>query len=217
MLATDHNLLALEPTLFNEIRWAAQTLLDNAPGVLAPSGLSLTVTDIDLTSRAIRPGHVAILDGLSVEIIDVALPATLLISRPRASSADPPIPVLRKTLPIASITISTFAPQIGIVHEQLLRAIGIEPDAPDVPGAVTTDSITNPGALARVEALGALHLIFAAASAMVGEQSILAHKAAMYRERFAQDRRRLAVAIDLDGDGVAEAVRRPNIFQLTRS
>ncbi len=216
MFATDRDLLTLEPNLFTDIRWAAQTLLDSGPATLSADGLTLTIPGVDLVQRAVQPGTVALLDNLPVEVLAVDTPTTLHISRPRARADDPPIPVLRSSLAIAAVTIHTFRAQIGIVHDQLLRALGIEPGAPQQPGIVTESSITNPGALARVEALGALHIIFAAASALVGEESLAWHKARLYRERFGHDRRSVAAAIDLDHDGIAEAVRRINTVQLTR-
>jgi len=216
MFATDRDLLILEPNLFTEVRWAAQTLLDSAPATISADGLTLTIPGVDLNQRSILPGAVAVLDGLPVEVFAVDAPTTLYISRPRARTDDPPIPVLRSPLAITAVTIHTFRAQIGIVHDQLLRALGIEPGAPAQPGAITESSITNPRAIAHVEALGALHIVFAAASALVGEESLAWHKARLYRERFSHDRRSVAAAIDLDHDGIAEAVRRINTVQLTR-
>jgi len=216
MFATDRDLLALEPSLFTDIRWAAQTVLDSAPATLSAGGLTLTIPGVDLAQRAVQPGMVALLDSLPVEIIAVDSPTMLTISRPRPRADDPPIPVLRTPLAVGAVTIHTFGAQIGIVHDQLLRALGIEPGAPAHPGIVTESAITNPRALAHVEALGALHIIFAAASALANEESLAWHKARLYRERFSHERRTVAAAIDLDADGIAEAVRRISTVQLNR-
>jgi len=41
-------------------------------------------------------------------------------------------------------------------------------------------------------------------------------RAEMYRARFGEERERVVAAVDLDGDGVAEASRRPSVFAMTR-
>jgi len=83
-------------------------------------------------------------------------------------------------------------------------------------GVVTEASITNRKSFVLFEVLGVLHLIFAAASALAVESSPAAFKAGMYRERFGAERGRVAARIDTDGDGVADATRRPSVVQLVR-
>jgi hypothetical protein len=112
----------------------------------------------------------------------------------------------------------TFRPQVGVVHGQILRMLGIEPEDPRE-GALGESAVVNPGAVTRLECLGALHLIFAAASAASpGGSAGLGYgeRAAMYRERFAAERGRVSVLIDTDGDGQPEAMRRPGVGHLVR-
>jgi hypothetical protein len=68
----------------------------------------------------------------------------------------------------------------------------------------------------RVEALGALHAIFASASALVEQNSPMWARAQMYRERFIEERRRVRVDIDLDGDGIADATRTISAMRFVR-
>jgi hypothetical protein len=115
------------------------------------------------------------------------------------------------------VIIATFAPQIALVHAQVLRMLGIEPGAPASPGSVTESSITNSASLTLVESLGALHLIYTAAAALSGPASVLGARADQYRRRFSEERRLAAATIDLNGDGLPDATRRMNVFQFTRA
>jgi hypothetical protein len=104
-----------------------------------------------------------------------------------------------------------------MVHAQVLRMLGIDPDEPAMPGAVTEASITNGESLALFEALGALHLIFTAAAALSGADSPAAYKANLYLDRFAAERSRVAARIDTNGDGLPDATRRPSLILTTRA
>lgn len=216
MFATDRDLLVLEPNLFGDVRWSAQTLLAGVAGTMSSDGLTLTMTGVNLPLRGVQAGGVALLDGLPTEIVSLDGTTALKLSRPRGSINDAAVPVLRSTTSVTEVVIATFRPQIGIVHEQMLRALGIEPGTATQADAVGESAITNPRALVRCEALGALHVIFAAASALVGEESVMWTKARMYRERFAEERRRVGAEIDLDGDGQPDAIRRVNAVRLVR-
>ncbi len=217
--ATDRDLLALEPGLFREVAWASQRLVE-ATGV-SVAGSTLTAPGADFVGAGVGDGHVALVNGVAHEVTARLSATALTVSRLRDEPGSAPIapaPVSGATLVVA-----TFVPQIRIVHEQVMRALGIEPagspGAPAEPGAwaPTEQSIVNPRAVARAEAVGALHLILSGAAALVGEQSTLWVKAAAYRERFAVERRRTCALVDLDGDGVADAVRRVSVSRLARA
>lgn len=215
MFASDRDLLMYEPRLFLDTVWVGQRIV-SATGVVV-SGV-LVVSGAMFTSIGIEAGHVANYKDASYEVVQVLTDTQLGLSIPRASADDPVI--LAPDSASTTVRIHTFRHQLLIVHEQILRMIGIEPEIVPGPGemAVTESSIVNPGALRRLEALGALHLIYAAASVAgpLGEGSAYADKAAMYRERFAAERERVSVLIDADGDGKADAVRRPTVMHLVR-
>ena len=104
----------------------------------------------------------------------------------------------------------------------LLRMVGVEragsSGAQSPLGAVITeDRITNPADLALLESLGALHLIYTAAAAMLGPDSAPARRAAMYAERFARERFRAGAKLDTDADGLPDAVRRFSTIHLVRA
>lgn len=215
MFTSDRDLLMYEPRLFLDTVWVGQRLVSTTgfvtSGVLVASGATFTTIGV-------MPGHVLNYRDASYEVVQVLGATQLGLSVPRASPEDPVI--LAPDSVNSSARIYTFRHQMLIVHEQILRMVGIEPELEPQPGEalVTEASIVNPGALRRLEALGTLHLVFAAASASgaVGEGSVLADKAAMYRERFAAERERVNVLIDMDGDGRPDAARRPTVMHLVR-
>lgn len=208
--ATDRDLLVLEPNLFRDIAWAGQRRLSATDG--ATSGDSLTSASSDFGAAGVGAGHVVMLDAIALEVIERVSATELKVSLLRDSAQDEALPP--PALSGAKVLVTSFGPQIQSVHEQLLRALGVEPS--DTSAAVTASNITNPAALARLEAIGALHLVFSAAAALANEQDRWWLKAEMYRDRFIAQRRRLAIGIDLDGDGVPEATRRLNTIQFVR-
>lgn len=215
MFASDRDLLMYEPRLFLDTVWVGQRIV-SATGVVV-SGV-LVVSGATFASIGIEAGHVVNYKDASYEVVQVLTDTQLGLSIPRASAEDPVI--LAPDSASTTVRIHTFRHQLLIVHEQILRMIGIEPEIVPEPGqmVVTESSIVNPGALRRLEALGALHLIYAAASVAgpLGEGSVYADRAAMYRERFAAERERVNVLIDTDGDGKADAARRPTVMHLVR-
>lgn len=215
MFALDRDLLMYEPRLFLDAVWVGQRLF---AGTGVVSGGVLSSAGATFTAIGIEAGHVVNYKDASYEVAQVLTGTQLGLSVPRASAQDPVI--LAPDSASTGVAIYTFRHQRLIVHEQILRMIGIEPDLVAEPGValVTESSIVNPGALRRLEALGSLHLVFAAASASggVGEGSVYSEKAAIYRERFAAERERVSVLIDTDGDGRADATRRATVMHLVR-
>lgn len=215
MFCTDRDLIVLEPRLFFDVSWTAQKRLDlPTGGAINSAGDTLTVTGADVAALGIEHGFIAVVAGTPVEVIERLNSTQLRISRLRASTNDALIPAVAGAG--LKLTIHTFMPQARVVHEQLLRMIGIEPGEASAPGRPAAPDITNPRAFALAEALGTLHLIFTSASAAVGGESLLWTKSQTYRERFAAERKRLVAEIDLDGDGEPDAVRRPSVVQFVR-
>jgi len=116
----------------------------------------------------------------------------------------------------AEVVVPTFGPQIRMVSALTLRMLGIEPEGQSGPAGLFESSIVSTSALTRFVCLGVLHAVYSAAAALGPSQGSLAVKAAAYRERFAAERGRVAVKIDTDGDGVADALRRLNVVQFVR-
>lgn len=215
MLTTDADLARIEPTLFIEAQHVGQRL---TRGTVSIAGTTLTALGVDVAFDAagVAPGHICVVDGQTYEVVERTSATALVVSRVRArgqAEALPPTPVSNKPMHIV-----TFGPQRGIAHAQVMRSIGIEPDLPpDVPGGRPgVESILNPGALAQLESLAALQLIWLSATLNAGSDAAVAARAERFKEMYARERERVGAFIDLDGDGFPDAVRRPGVIQLMR-
>ncbi|MEQ9096276.1 MAG: hypothetical protein RIE32_08445 [Phycisphaerales bacterium] len=208
MFGHDRDMLAIEPHAFTDALWAGRRL---ASGTAAVSGTTLTSSSSSATfsDAGATVGQVLVFNGVPLEVISVTSDTVLEVSRLRRSLEDPALP------PVASagapFTLVTFAPQRAIVYRQLLGMLGL--DVPDVPGP---EAVVDASSLVHAEALGTLHLVYAAASALSGPSSSLGARAAMYADMFSRARQSLVVRLDPDGDGVVDATRRPALMQLVR-
>ena len=208
MFAQDRDMLAIEPHAFTDALWAGRRLASGTAGV---SGTTLTTTAATATFVEARaePGQVVVFNSAPLEVVEVTSGTVLEVSKLRESVEDDPLPPGDASG--ISFTLVSFAPQLAIVHRQFLGMLGL--DRPDGPGA---EVVVDTASLAHAEALGALHLVYAAASALSGPNSALGARAAMYADMFSRARQTLAVGLDLDGDGVVDATRRPALMQLVR-
>lgn len=204
MFATDRDLLVLEPGLFGEVHWVGQRLVSGTGGI-AGSALAMTSQDNAFDAAGVNTGNVVLAGSTAYEVVSRTSGLILEISRLRASTGDAVIPPT--TVATIKVEVYTFAPQIALAHARLLAMLGVEDDA----------AVTNGPAFAVYEALAALHLIYAGASAHSGPRSVEGERAEWYRARAEAERRRVAAEIDADGDGVAESVRRPGVGRFVRA
>ncbi|MCC6321353.1 MAG: hypothetical protein IT438_07955 [Phycisphaerales bacterium] len=205
---TDRDLLALEPALFRDIAFLGQVLFRN--NVSLTSGV-LTAAAGSFADSQLAPGHIIVIDDLPLEILERSSATTAVISLLRAEIDAPPIVPANFTARPGLVV--TFAPQIALIHAELLHLLGLSNPAEGDP---TEADILNPADLRRAEALGTLHLIYSAAGALVGPDSPAGRRADMYRLRFNAERRRLRIHLDTDGDGQADAIRTPAVTPLIR-
>lgn len=222
MFALDRDLLVYEPGLFREVAWAGQTLVHNESASVSANGTTVTIAGTDLQALNVQAGMVAQLATLGAcEITEVIAATQMTVSRLRARLSDDPMP-LTTSVTNDTASIQTFAPQIELMHGVLLASLGLVADnasgaAGDAgTGAVEEHQVLNARELAPLEALGALHIIYGSAAPLAGPNSILWTKAEMYRNRFARAKARAAAAIDLDGDGVVDAVRQASVVRFQR-
>lgn len=211
MFAHDRDLLAIEPNVFNEVSWIGQRLVKGA-GDLGDGVLTLSTFDRDFVVAGVDAGHVVVVNNVACEVVERISATEVALSRVRASvdaAAVWPADVTG-----ASVEVRTFGPQIGMTHDLVLRLLGFE--NAEVPGVLGEGAVVNGAALARVEALGALHLVYGAAGSLSGPGSALWERAEMYRRRFAAERQTAAARVDTDGDGVANATRRMNVVWFVR-
>lgn len=214
MFATDTDLLLLEPNLFRDVTWTGQRLITGSARI-ASGVLKLQSSDVPLDSVGITPGCIVLVGLTPYEVLEIHDATDAAISRPRADRDDPAIPMADLETDTPTI-VASFAPQIAIIHRQVLRMLGIEPEHP-AEGMPTEADITNPRALAVLEALGALHLIYAAAGALTPAGSPANQRAEHYRRRFGEERARCRVEVDTDGDGLPDSTRMLNMIQFTRA
>jgi hypothetical protein len=215
MFALDRDLLALEPYLFRDHAWVGQRLTRGI-GSVSDGLITMDSSDVEFDVAQVAIGCVATYLGASFEIIGGITTKHAAVSRVRASVTGATIHV--EDTGLVDIAIVSFRPQITLVHRQVLRMAGIEPDAPaPAAGRLGESAVTNGAALVTLEALGALHLIFAAAASVAGPSSPAMARAQMYRELFREERRRVVVELDTDGDGRPDVERRLNVVQFVRA
>jgi len=208
MFAKDRDLVVHEPGLHRDIAWMGQRLIS---GIGSLVGTALTINSGSFTDVGIESGHVVIFDDVVLEVVSVESDVEATVSMLRADTSSNAIPGIDASN--RKVEVFGYGPQIGIVHRQILGMIGIDVDDPD---GLSVDAVTNPNGLVRLEAIGALHLIYSGAGATGRNGQKFDQRAKMYRERFASERERVVAMIDLDGDGIAEVTRRPNAFVLDR-
>lgn len=207
MFSKDRDLYVLEPGLNKDVAWAGLKRISTVGSVV---GTTMTITTGSFVDAQVEAGNVVLFDGIVLEVVSVQSATQATISMMRADLSSNAVPGVDASN--RSVAVYDYSPQRSIVHRQVLTMLGFDPDDVDFDESV----ITNPGALVRLEALGALHLIFAGAGAPGRAGDKFDQRAAMYKQRFAAERERVVAMIDLDGDGIAETRRRPNAFVLTR-
>ena len=211
--ASDRDLLVYEPNLFRDVGWLGQRLV-NGTGSISGSTLTMSSQDVAFDAAGVTAGHVVVVAGTAYEVMTRVSGTALTISRLRDDTSSAGLPPSAATSQAAMVP--TFIPQIAVAHRQVLRMLSIEPQDPvqaDVPGQ---SAITNPGALTRLVCFGTLAIVWDAAGIVGGPASDAGQRAGMYRARFLEERRRVGVRIDEDGDGVVDATRSVGTFTIVR-
>jgi len=208
--STDRDLLVYEPTLFTDAPFVAQQRVNVSDGAL--TGTQLSSVDADFAAAQVEAGHVVMIGKTPYEVIDRIDASTLTVSLLRTRLNDDPIPGADGTN--LSVKVRTFAPQAAIMHDTLLRLLGIDPDAPDA--TLTEDSVVSLSVMARLEALGTLERIYSSAAAISGDNEPLRTRAHEYGRRFHIAAAQSTVLIDVDNDGHADERRHLGLVRLTR-
>lgn len=210
-ITSDRDLLVIEPSLFIGAAAAGTTLLTTSDAAVA--GTRLTSASADFVTQQIDNGHVAVVNGVVIEIVERIQATELDVSLPRASQEDQKIaPGDGSGL---ALQIISFARLIDQVQNSILGALGIDPDDPVRPLEVS--SILNPSEVGTMIALRTIQLAFEAASALAPTDASLANRAALYQRRAAEAMRQTAAAIDLDGDGRPDTTRRLDAVVFVRN
>lgn len=214
--STDRDLLVLEPSVFVDVPFLAQQRLSIDDAEV--DGTTVTTVLGDFAKAGIEPGHVVLIDRVAHEVISRDNATTLTVSLPRTRLADDPIEgPFAGSSDSHALLARTFEPQAALVHDAVLRLLGVDPapgseaighagDAGE--GVLTEDAVVSLSVMARLEALGTLERVYASAAALVGDHQPLLARAGEYRRRFHHARVHATVLIDTDGDGLADERRR---------
>lgn len=211
VLTTDRDLLIHEPSVFVDASSIATSLLSAADGTV--SGTRLTSAGSDFQAAGIDAGHVIVIGTQAIEVVTRVDPTNLDVSRPRATLTEVKIPPGDGTT--LSIDVRTFSRIIAEVEAWILGALGIDPADPTLP--LDETAILNPGDIQEAVALRTIAQVFAAASANSPTDASLADRAALYSLRAAEVRRQTKAVLDLDADGIADAIRHIDVVSLQRS
>lgn len=226
--STDRDLLALEPTVFHDVPWVGQQRVHLDDGYV--EGTLLTSASADFVAGQVETGGVVLIDRVAHEITGREDAGTLTVSLLRSRLADAAIPGAAGG-PM-TISVRTFAPQAELVHDGLLRLLGIDPhpdanvNSAGVAGVagvagesdvLTEDAVVSLSVMARLEALGTLERVYSGAAALTGDNQMLIYKAGEYRRRFRHATAQSSVLLDTNGDGHADERRRLGIVRLQRA
>lgn len=204
----DRDLLALEPAVFHDLPLLGQQPMEVSDASL--SGTSLSTASADLASLEIQAGHVVLIAEVSCEVVARVDAGTLTVSLPRSDREGALLPPGPAHGPVKSdselvVKWRTFAPQASLVHDDLLRLLGMDPDEADP--AIGEEALQSPKLLARLEALGTLHRLYQAGAAVAGGQQGLIDKADRHGRAYQELLRQACVRLDANADGVAESSR----------
>ncbi|GAB4109668.1 MAG: hypothetical protein Kow00105_18410 [Phycisphaeraceae bacterium] len=195
---TDRDLLIFEPNLFNEVSFIAQERVHVTDASI--SGNYTTSASADFVAGQVDTGSVLLIAGVPYEVITRISTTTLEISLPRTHTDDPGVPGgIGANLELIA---RTLMPQAELVHEGLLRLIGIDVDQSGV--GLPESAVMSVEAVKQIEALGTLELAYAGAASVAGNSDALWTKASEYRRRFREARDGSVIRMDTDGDGLPD-------------
>lgn len=216
MVATDRDVLAVEPNVFRDIAWAGQRLVSGSGSTI---GGVLTQTpglyDVSFVDADVGTGHVVVHAGVALEVVARIGATSVTVSRIRASTSDPVIPVADTGA--SQTVVYTLAPQIRMVTDQVYRLLGVAATGSALgPNQLVPEHVYDIGDIRRAVVMGTLHMAYSASAALSSEGSPLHQRTELYRRMFALERERAVVRFDADGDGEPEFTRRMNIMRFER-
>jgi hypothetical protein len=206
MFSTDADLLAYEPGVFGEVVFAGQRTVRVVDGVVSGATIASETGGLDVlvpgdvllviasASERVAAGVAAVVDGNEVELTGEVV---------GLSRSDGLVVEGR-----------TFEPQRAVVHEELMRSLGIDVDDPSE--EMDEMSVVSAGVVKRLEVLGTLAMVYGSAAALGGENAGVEEKASAWKRRFGEALVGARVLMDADGDGRADTVRTPGIGRLVR-
>lgn len=209
MLASDRDLVVYEPNLFRDAGLLNQRRIAGSATI---TGTTFVCAEADFAELGVGAGDVVEIDGATLEVLARLSATTLTVSRVRGRPGDAAIPPGDGSVTFA---LGTCRPQIGLSHERVVRGLGLVPTGfgageTDVLGRPRAgeEAITNPGALRRLVALGALEMVYLAVASLRGGDDPAQRRSEEYRRQWERERAAAGAWIDTNGDGVPDELRR---------
>ncbi len=200
----DRDLLGIDPEVFLQPGPPAQVPLAGTGGVL--TGTAFTAPT-DFTAAGVEPGRVLCTytdspgEASAWEIVSVDADDALTVSVLRADAGDPPIAPPAGTE--LGFEVRSFAAQVAAASNALAETLRRAAETAGIELAEFVDSAQ----LRTAAAVGALAAVHAARARTTGPSDGHWAKATHFLRELSTLERRLRLAVDLDGDGVAERTR----------
>ncbi len=204
--SVDRDLLSYEPNVFVDLPFAGQRKVSVEDGVLSGA----TVTSVAGGFGAIAAGDVVVLGGNVSEMAGYGVSA---VTDDNTLVLDGVVVGLSSNSGLKVIS-SSFGRQGEVVHDELMRAIGIDVD--DSEEELDDKAVVSNGVMRQLEVFGILASVYGAAISLVGENEAVREKGLLYQKRYEDGLNGARVMIDLDGDGQADVVRRSGVGKLVR-
>jgi hypothetical protein len=213
-LCSDRDILKYEPGLFGANFPANQVIAAGTGGTL--TGTTFTASGANFISAQVEAGDCIYMKRADVnlegvyEIVSVGSASQLCVSVLRADRESDPIPPLMGLLTLPSseggvtYRISTYRPQIAEVSLRLMEYLWIKPG--EVRSDISADEILNSEQVRQICALGTIASAYRTL-ANGADDNNFKDKSIEYETMFGNGMERCRVAIDKDGDGVADGVR----------
>lgn len=206
MFCLDRDILSIEPVAYLGGGFdTIQELMQGSDGAL--SGCTFASAGSDFLASGVQAGMVLaasggiISEGTAYEIISVDSTTEMTVSILRSSPTAPPIaPPPRSDLTYSA---RTFAARIQDVSDTLAEKLRQIAEVAGIDSADFADSEQ----LRRATACGVLAASFLARASNARPDDANWIKAEHYRQEFMQLQNQLRLAVDIDGDGLAESTR----------
>lgn len=220
-LCSDRDILKYEPGLFGELHLANQVLATGQNGEL--SGTTFTAAGADFVTAGVEAGSVIYmrtaypgapgLDG-AYEVVAVDSAEQICVSVLRGDLEEDPISP-PASLPATGIfyRVSTLRPQIEEVSLRLTEYFGIQPG--DADSEYSAEEIADSEEIRQVCSTGVIAAAYAMLATNSGDEGFWS-KQKHYEQLFNKGRERCRLALDTNGDGIADSVRFGGCGRLVR-
>ena len=212
-LCSDRDILKYEPTLFGELYLKNQVVEAGTDGELAgttfsANGANFVSAQVEAEDCIYLKSADGSLEGV-YEIVSIDSATQLCVSVLRAEVESDPIapPVGTQTTGL-TYRISTLRPQIAEA-DLFFRMFGVTED-------IEAGEILNSEEIKQLCVLGTIMVIYYSLAGIDMQNDALWDKAEHYEKMFYKGMERVTIAIDKDGDGVADSVRYGGCGRLIR-